>query len=129
MTEGSGVGGGSTVAREAIGFLHAATLVPAEGPVAAAVARAARSDPGGDLGPLLQVQSDTVQLQGADAAQEALLSGRRASCQRNTSTARVIHWPSFSVFHIVIWMKPSGPYSLQLTQWFKSLPIIYLCIV
>ena len=69
----------AAVAVEAVVSLQAAALVPAEGAVAAAVARTAGPDPRCDPGPLLQVQGDAVQLQGANAAPEALLPGRRAA--------------------------------------------------
>lgn len=68
MTEGSSVCRLVTVAGKTIGFFNTATLVLAEWTVAAAVARAARSDPRGDLSPLFQVQSDTIQLQRSNAA-------------------------------------------------------------
>jgi len=79
MAEGSSVRRQAAVAVEAAGSLHAAALVLAERAVAAAVTRAAGLDPGGDLRPLLQVQGDAVQLQGADTTPEALLPGRCAS--------------------------------------------------
>lgn len=82
MTKGSCVGWLATVTWETTGSLHAAALVLAEWPVAAAVARAPRTDARGDLRPLLQVQSDAVQLKRTNAAQEAFLSRRSASCQR-----------------------------------------------
>lgn len=68
MTEGPSVGRLSTITGESIDFLHTATMVLAERPIAAAVTRAARSDPWGYFGPLLQVQSDAIELQRADAA-------------------------------------------------------------
>lgn len=68
MTKGSSVGRLATVTGKTIGFFYTETLVLAQRAIAAAVARAARSDPGGDHRPLLQVQSDTIQLQRADAA-------------------------------------------------------------
>lgn len=83
MTEGSSVRRLVTVARETAVSLLTATLVLAERAVAAAVARASRSDPRGDLCPLLQIQSDAVQLQRADAAQKAFLSGRSAPWNTN----------------------------------------------
>jgi len=87
MAEDSGVGRAAAVAVEAGGSLHAAAPVPAQRPVAAAVPRAAGPDPRRHRGPLLQVQGHAVQLQGADAAPEALLPGRRASWrQRQTET-------------------------------------------
>lgn len=75
MTESSGVGRLGTAADEAAASLHTLTIVPTERGVAAAVAGAARSDSWGDLGPLLQVQGHTVELQRTDASQEAFLSG------------------------------------------------------
>lgn len=81
MTKGAGEGRQPAVAGEAVVSLHTHTLVLAEGAVAAAVARTPRSDPRGDLGPSLQVQSDAVQLQGANASQEAFLPGGRPTCQ------------------------------------------------
>lgn len=78
MTEDPRVRREPTVALEAVDLLHAAAVVLAEGAVAAAVTRAARSDSRRDPRPLLQVQGDAVQLQRADAAPEALLPGRRA---------------------------------------------------
>ena len=86
MTEGSSEGGWTTVTGEPVGSLHTETPVLAERAVAAAVPRAAGPDPGGDLRPLLQVQGDAVQLQGADAAAETFLSGRSASCQQEQRT-------------------------------------------
>lgn len=83
MTKRSSVGWVAAVAGKTIGSLNAAALVLTERAIAAAVARASRLDPWGDLCPLLQVQTDAVQLQRADAAQKALLSGRSASCQQN----------------------------------------------
>ncbi len=104
MTEGSGVGWLATVAGETIGSLHTVTLVLAERAVAAAVARASRSDPWGDLCPLLQVQSDAVQLQRADAAQKTFLSGRSASCkQKQMPHTRYI---STCVFFLT-WVAPN----------------------
>lgn len=81
VTKGSSEGRVPAVAGEAVLPLHTHPLVLTEGAVAAAVARAPGSDPRGDLGPSLQVQSDAVQLQGADASQEALLPGRRPPCR------------------------------------------------
>ena len=81
MAEDPGVGRLATVTVEAVCPLHTAAVVLAERAVAAAVTRAAGPDPGRDPGPLLQVQGDAVQLQGADAAPEALLPGRRAPWQ------------------------------------------------
>lgn len=81
MTEGSSVGRLTTVTGETLVLLNTSTLILTEGAVAAAVARAAGSHPWGDLGPLLQVQSDAVQLQSTDAAQEALLPRCSPSCQ------------------------------------------------
>lgn len=81
VTKGSSEGRVPAVAGKAVLPLHTYTLVLTEGAVAAAVARAPRSDPRGDLGPFLQVQSDAVQLQGANASQEAFLPGRRPPCQ------------------------------------------------
>lgn len=80
MAKGSSEGRLVAAARKPIGSFHTAAPVLAEAGVAAAVTRASRSNSWGDLCPLLQVQSDTVQLQRADAAQEAFLSGRGASC-------------------------------------------------
>lgn len=82
VAEGSGVRRQAAVAQEAVGPLGAAAPVAAQRPVAAAVTRAAGPNPRRDPRPLLQVQRDAVQLQGADAAPEALLPGRRASCKR-----------------------------------------------
>lgn len=79
VAEGSGVSRRAAVTGEAVGSLHTEPLVLAEGAVAAAVAWTPRLHPGGDLGSLLQVQSDPVQLQGADATPKALLPGGRAS--------------------------------------------------
>lgn len=81
MTKGPGEGRRPAVAGKAVLPLHTHTLVLTEGAVAATVARAPRSDPWGDLGPFLQVQGDAVQLQGANAPQEAFLPGRGAPCQ------------------------------------------------
>ena len=75
MTKGSGVGWLFTAAGEAAGSLHALTIVPTEGGVAAAVAGAAGSYSWCDLRPLLQVQGHTIELQRTDASQEAFLSG------------------------------------------------------
>lgn len=76
VAEGSYVSRQAAVAGEAVGSLHTATLVLAEGAVAAAVAWTSRPNPGGDVGSLLQVQRDAVQLQRADTTPKALLSGR-----------------------------------------------------
>ena len=81
VAEDSSVRRQAAVAVEAVDSLHTAAPVLAERAVAAAVTRAAGSDPGCDPGPLLQVQGDAVQLQRANAAPEALLPGRCASCK------------------------------------------------
>lgn len=81
MTKGPSEGRLPAVAGEAVLPLHTHTLVLAEGAVAAAVARAPRSDPRGDLSSSLQVQSDAVQLQGAYTPQEAFLPGGGPTCQ------------------------------------------------
>ena len=81
VAEDSSVRRQAAVAVEAVDSLHTAASVLAERAVAAAVTRAAGSDPGCDPGPLLQVQGDAVQLQRANAAPEALLPGRCASCK------------------------------------------------
>lgn len=94
MTERSSVGWVAAVAGKTIGSLNTVALVLTERAIAAAVARASRLDPWGDLRPLLQVQTDAVQLQRADAAQKAFLSGRSASCQPNQKlyVATVLLW-------------------------------------
>ena len=79
MTEGCGEGRRTAVTDKALGPLQAAAPVDAQRAVAAAVSRAAGPDPWGDSGPRLQVQGDPVQLQGAQAAPEALLPGRCAT--------------------------------------------------
>lgn len=81
MTEGPSKSRLTAVAGESVGLLHTAPLVLAELTIAAAMTRASRSHSGCYLCPLLQVQSDAVQLQVADAAQKAFLSGCSASCQ------------------------------------------------
>lgn len=93
MAEGSSVGGQATVAGEAPGFLHTASLVAAQRAVAAAVSGAARPDPRGDPSPLLQVQGLSVQPQRADAAPEALLSGCCASLKKGRPR-QVVHKPT-----------------------------------
>lgn len=55
-------------------LLQAPAPVLTVGPVAGAVARTSRFEPGRDLGPFLQVQRHPVHPQGADAAQETLLA-------------------------------------------------------
>ncbi|MEQ2191852.1 hypothetical protein XENOCAPTIV_003452, partial [Xenoophorus captivus] len=79
VAEDSSVSRQAAVTVEASGSLHTAALVIAQRAVAAAVTRATGSNPGRDLGPFLQVQSDAIQLQRADAASETPLSGRRSS--------------------------------------------------
>lgn len=104
--EDSAEGRGAAVAAEASVSLQAAALVAAEGAVAAAVTRAPGSDPRCDPGPLLQVQRDSVQLQGADAATEALLPGRSAAWEgehresvRPEAAKYVKNVPGASVMH------------------------------
>lgn len=79
MAENSSVCWQPTVTVKATGSLHTAALVLAERAIAAAVTRAAGSNPGCDFCPLLQVQGDAVQLQRADTSTKALLPGRCAS--------------------------------------------------
>lgn len=69
----------ATVTGEAVGSLHAATPVLAEGAVAAAVTRTSGPNARSYLCPLLQVQRGAIQLQRADAAAEAPLPGRCAA--------------------------------------------------
>lgn len=69
----------ATVTGEAVGSLHAATPVLAEGAVAAAVTQTSGPNTRSYLCPLLQVQCDAVQLQRADATAEAPLPGRCAT--------------------------------------------------
>lgn len=69
----------ATVTGEAVGSLHAATPVLAEGAVAAAVTWTSGPNTWSYLCPLLQVQRDAIQLQRADAAAEASLPGRCAA--------------------------------------------------
>ena len=85
VAEDPGVRRQAAVTVEAVGSLHTAAVVEAERAVAAAVTRAAGLNPGCDLRPLLQVQSDAVHLQRANAAPEALLPGRCASWKQKRS--------------------------------------------
>lgn len=55
-------------------FLYAFASILTVGPIAGAVAGAPRLEPGCDLCSFLQVQCHSIHPQGADAAQEALLS-------------------------------------------------------
>lgn len=75
---GASVGGLRAVADVAIALLNALPSVVAEVAGAAAVAGAAGANSGRHLGPLLQVKTHAVDRQGANAAQEAPLLGRRA---------------------------------------------------
>lgn len=79
MAEGAGEGREAAVAGEAAVILHTAAVILAQVPVAAAVSGTSGRHSGRDLRPLLQIQSLPVQLQRANAAQEALLSGCRSS--------------------------------------------------
>lgn len=87
MTESSCVGRRAAVTGEPSVEFHTPTPVLAERAIAAAVAGATGPDSRGDLCPLLQVQGDTVQLQRANAAQEASLSGCSAPCQKKISVS------------------------------------------
>lgn len=79
MAEGAGEGREAAVAGEAAVILHTAAVILTQAAVAAAVSGTSSRHSGRDLRPLLQIQSLPVQLQRANAAQEALLSGRRSS--------------------------------------------------
>lgn len=79
VAECSSVSRWATITGKAFDFLLTATQVLAEGAVAAAVAWTSGLNPGGDPRSGLQVQGDTVQLQGADTASKTLLSGSSAS--------------------------------------------------
>ncbi len=85
MAEGAGEGREAAVAGEAAVILHAAAVILAQAAVAAAVSGTSGRHSGCDLRSLLQIQSLPVQLQRANAAQEALLSGRRSSWRRKHS--------------------------------------------
>lgn len=87
VTKGPSEGRLPAVTGEAAVSLHTPALVLAEGAVAAAVAWAARSDPRGDPGSSLQVQSDAVELQGANASQEAAVSRGCPTCQSRSKWA------------------------------------------
>lgn len=79
MAEGAGEGRGAAVAGEAAVILHTGAVILAQAAVAAAVSGASGRHSGRDLRPLLQIQSLPVQLERANAAQEALLSGSCSS--------------------------------------------------
>ncbi len=85
VAEGAGEGREAAVAGEAAVILHTAAVILAQAAVAAAVSGTSRRHSGRDLRPLLQIQSLPVQLQRANAAQEALLSGRRSSWRHKHS--------------------------------------------
>ncbi len=85
VAEGAGEGREAAVAGEAAVILHTAAVILAQTAVAAAVSGTSRRHSGRDLRPLLQIQSLPVQLQRANAAQEALLSGRRSSWRHKHS--------------------------------------------
>ena len=76
---GSPVGWLGAVAHVAVAFLDAPPSVVAEAAGAAAVTGATWGHPGGQLGPLLQIEADAVDSQSPDAAHEASLLGRRSS--------------------------------------------------
>lgn len=79
------VAGGSSVGRlwavtdVAVAFLHAPPSVVAEAAGSGAVAGTAGAHSRRHLGPLLQIEADTIGGQRPDAAQEASLLGRRSS--------------------------------------------------
>lgn len=79
VAEGSRICRWATVTGKAVGSLHTASLVLAECAVAAAVAWTPCLNPRSDLCSLLQVQSDTVQLQRANTTPKSLLPGCCAS--------------------------------------------------
>lgn len=74
MTEDPSKGRLAAVTGEPVRFFHTNPIVLAELAIAATMTRASRSDSRRYLRPLLQIQSNPVQLQGADATQKAFLS-------------------------------------------------------
>lgn len=97
MTKSSSVGWLGTAAGETTGSLHTLTIVLTQGSIAAAVSWAASSYSWCDLRSLLQVQNRTIQLQRADASQEAFLSGRSTSYEETPITYPTLplHVPQF----------------------------------
>lgn len=77
--------GEGAVTPEPAGLFSASPSIATQLPVAAAVAPAAGLHSGSDLGSLLQVQGQPVQLQRPDASQEAPLPGGRPTYEGNTA--------------------------------------------
>lgn len=121
----SSVSGWAAVAGEAGGSLHTATLILAQRAIAATMTWASCLNPRGDLCSLLQVQSDAIQLQRADATSKALLPW---SCASWTHRGHTEKKKAYTVMNFLCCLFYSTYVSVQTTKiditWNNIIPVM-----